>query len=106
MITGKTQSSGIEQWGLARQKSWPEYEGIFLHGVSTPEKILETMEGFARVLNAVGHLPRTSQRIVRSYYLEGKTTQEIADELGYSITVVRRLRNRAIKWARGEMLGG
>lgn len=52
---------------------------------------------------AIAQLPEKAGRIVRETYLEGKSNQEVADEMGISLQTLRNQKSRALAILRGRL---
>lgn len=52
---------------------------------------------------AISKLPEKAGRIIRETYLEGKSNQEVADEMGISIQTLRNQKSRALAILRGRL---
>lgn len=63
----------------------------------TPQELLERMELFIRLWNALNSLPEIQGRRVDAHLIEGKTYREIAREEGTDKSVVRRSVLRGIE---------
>ncbi|MEC3878133.1 RNA polymerase sigma-70 factor [Parapedobacter sp. 10938] len=52
---------------------------------------------------AIAKLPEKAGKIVRATYLEGKSNQEVADEMGISMQTLRNQKSRALAMLRGRL---
>src|SRR5690606_11976614 len=52
---------------------------------------------------AIAKLPEKAGRIVRETYLEGKSNQEVADEMGISLQTLRNQKSRALTILRNRL---
>lgn len=60
-------------------------------------------EMLAELHVAIATLPEKAGRIIRETYLEGKSNQEVADEMGISIQTLRNQKSRALALLRGRV---
>jgi RNA polymerase sigma factor (sigma-70 family) len=72
-----------------------------IDGVERPDQALERSQGLREVLSAVQELPERQRDAILLRELEGRSYDEIADELGVSGGAVRQLLNRARNTLRG-----
>ena len=61
-----------------------------------PEEVLEQRETARYVLDALACLPERLRTVVSGYFLEGRTSAEIAEELGVTESRVSQLRSEAL----------
>ncbi len=52
---------------------------------------------------AISKLPEKARRIIRETYLEGKSNQEVADEMGISLQTLRNQKSRALAILRSRL---
>ncbi len=64
----------------------------------------ETVDTYASLHAALDQLPPNHARVLRRYYLEEATLDDISGELGVSIERVRQIREAAEKKLRGEFV--
>lgn len=69
-----------------------------------PARCAETVDTYASLHAALDQLPANQARVLRRYYLEDATLDDIADELGVSKERVRQIREAAEKKLRGEFV--
>ena len=60
-------------------------------------------EMFNELHGAIAKLPEKAGRIIRETYLEGKSNQEVADEMGISLQTLRNQKSRALTILRGRL---
>ncbi|HEY4148782.1 MAG TPA: RNA polymerase sigma-70 factor [Chitinophagaceae bacterium] len=60
-------------------------------------------EALREIYQAIGLLPPKMQLVFRKFYLEGKTYQEIADELQLSLQTVRNQKSDALAWMKRKL---
>lgn len=63
-------------------------------------KILEEItkeQDLQRIYSAFRHLTSRQEEIIKKYFLEGKTMQEIADELGFHVSYIGKVIKNSIK---------
>lgn len=60
-------------------------------------------ETFNTLHEAIAKLPEKAGRIVRETYLEGKSNQEVADEMGISLQTLRNQKSRALAILRSRL---
>jgi RNA polymerase sigma factor for flagellar operon FliA len=65
-----------------------------------PDLVLENTERTAYLHDAVSALPERHRLVIQGYFLEGKTSQEIADELDITQSRVSQLRADALEMMR------
>jgi len=65
-----------------------------------PDEVLESVERVAYLHDAVNALPDRHRDVIQGYFLEGKTSQEIADDLGITQSRVSQLRADALEMMR------
>lgn len=75
--------------------------GIIESGSHTPEELLIAREEHARALallkREVGALPSHHKRVIRGVYEQGKTHEELAQELSAHVTTIQRRHVRALR---------
>lgn len=113
-LTGLSASAvaQIEQLGLAAQACSVDetnVDGDPLHVVidheaACPARTAETIDTYASLHHALTQLPSNHARVLRRYYLEEATLDDIARELGVSIERVRQIREAAEKKLRAEFI--
>lgn len=69
-----------------------------------PARSAETVDTYASLHAALDQLPANHARVLRRYYLEEATLDDISGELGVSIERVRQIREAAEKKLRGEFV--
>ncbi len=69
-----------------------------------PARSAETLDTYASLHAALDQLPPNHARVLRRYYLEEATLDEISRELGVSIERVRQIREAAEKKLRAEFV--
>jgi len=62
----------------------------------TPEELILGAETTARIRTAVGKLPDRERALVQGFYLEGRTFEDVAKELGISKSWASRLHTKAL----------
>ena len=80
-----------EYRSLGRRK-----EEIFIENVHTQESTINIEE-------LIAELPKETQDLVRKYYLEGFSYEELAEESGLSQTNLRQRLSRALRSLRGSL---
>lgn len=60
-------------------------------------------EMFNELHEAISKLPEKAGLIIRETYLEGKSNQEVADEMGISVQTLRNQKSRALAILRGRL---
>jgi RNA polymerase sigma factor for flagellar operon FliA len=65
-----------------------------------PDLVIESTERTAYLHDAVTALPERHRCVIQGYFLDGKTSQEIADELGITQSRVSQLRADALEMMR------
>jgi RNA polymerase sigma factor FliA len=65
-----------------------------------PDMVLETTERVAYLRDAVAALPDRHRDVIQGYFLDGRTSQEIADDLGITQSRVSQLRADALEMMR------
>jgi RNA polymerase sigma factor for flagellar operon FliA len=65
-----------------------------------PDVVLESTERVAYLRDAVSALPDRHREVIQGYFLDGKTSQEIADSLGITQSRVSQLRADALEMMR------
>jgi RNA polymerase sigma factor FliA len=65
-----------------------------------PDVVLESTERVAYLRDAVAALPDRHREVIQGYFLDGKTSQEIADSLGITQSRVSQLRADALEMMR------
>ena len=65
-----------------------------------PDEVLESVERVAYLHDAVSALPDRHRDVIKGYFLDGKTSQEIADDLGITQSRVSQLRADALEMMR------
>jgi RNA polymerase sigma factor for flagellar operon FliA len=65
-----------------------------------PDMVLESTERSAYLRDAVAALPERHREVIQGYFLDGKTSQEIAEELGITQSRVSQLRADALTMMR------
>jgi RNA polymerase sigma factor for flagellar operon FliA len=65
-----------------------------------PDLVLESTERAAYLRDAVAALPDRHRDVIQGYFLEGRTSQEIADDLGITQSRVSQLRADALEMMR------
>lgn len=71
-------------------------ETFYLAEITRTEMLNELYE-------AISKLPAKAGQIIRQTYLEGKSNQEVADEMGISIQTLRNQKSRALAILRGRL---
>jgi len=74
--------------------------GDLIKGEEFEYKILEEItkkQDLERVYNAFRHLTTRQEEIIKKYFLEGKTMQQIADELGFHVSYIGKVIKNSIK---------
>lgn len=102
----------LEQLALAAQAcsaDETDADGELLHvlvdeAAACPARTAETVDACASLQVALDQLPGNQARVVRRYYLEDATLDDIARELGVSKERVRQIRESAEKRLRGDFL--
>ncbi len=74
------------------------------HDAACPARCAETHDTYASLHAALEQLPANHARVLRRYYLEDATLDDIAGELGISKERVRQIRDAAEKKLREEFL--
>jgi RNA polymerase sigma factor for flagellar operon FliA len=72
--------------------------------VACPARSAETVDTYASLHVALAKLPSNHARVLRRYYLEDATLDDIANELGISKERVRQIRESAEKKLREEFV--
>lgn len=62
-----------------------------------PDMVVETAERISYLRDAVAALPERHRDVIQGYFLDGKTSQEIADDLGITQSRVSQLRADALE---------
>jgi RNA polymerase sigma factor (sigma-70 family) len=90
--------NAIDARGLAFAASFPDAE-------DPPKRMIEEPqpERAILLLEALAHLPDRDRRIIRLYYWEDRTHEEIARELGLSASNVAKIRQRALNKLRKRL---
>jgi RNA polymerase sigma factor for flagellar operon FliA len=65
-----------------------------------PDLVLESTERTAYLRDAVAALPERHRQVIQGYFLEGKTSQEIAEDLGITQSRISQLRADALEMMR------
>jgi RNA polymerase sigma factor FliA len=65
-----------------------------------PDLVIESSERAAYLRDAVAALPERHRQVVQGYFLDGRTSQEIAEELGITQSRVSQLRADALEMMR------
>jgi RNA polymerase sigma factor for flagellar operon FliA len=65
-----------------------------------PDLVLESTERVSYLRDAVAALPDRHREVIQGYFLDGKTSQEIADDLGITQSRVSQLRADALEMMR------
>jgi len=60
-------------------------------------------EAMGELYTAIQNLPPKAQQIIKSTYLEGKSNQEVADEMGINIQTVKNQKIRALAILRSKI---
>lgn len=60
-------------------------------------------EMLSELHEAISKLPERAGKIIRETYLEGKSNQEVADEMGISLQTLRNQKSRALTILRGRL---
>jgi RNA polymerase sigma factor for flagellar operon FliA len=74
------------------------------NNVACPARSAETVDTYASLHVALAKLPSNHARVLRRYYLEDATLDDIANELGISKERVRQIRESAEKKLREEFV--
>ena len=74
------------------------------HDAACPARAAETVDTYASLHAALAQLPPNHARVLRRYYLEDATLDDIAVELGISKERVRQIREAAEKKLREEFV--
>lgn len=74
------------------------------HDVACPARSAETVDTYASLHAALAQLPPNHARVLRRYYLEDATLDDIANDLGISKERVRQIREAAEKKLRAEFV--
>jgi len=64
---------------------------------------ITSTEMFNELHEAISKLPEKAGRIIRETYLEGKSNQEVADEMGISLQTLRNQKSRALAILRSRL---
>ena len=72
--------------------------------ISVDGTVVKTVDTYASLHAALDQLPANHARVLRRYYLEEATLDDISGELGVSIERVRQIREAAEKKLRGEFV--
>lgn len=72
-------------------------------GDESPEQKLLKDEGIARLLGALSRLSERQRKLVRGYYFDGRSLDDIARELGISKSWASRLHTNALRELRGVL---
>jgi RNA polymerase sigma factor for flagellar operon FliA len=102
----------LEQLAAATQEcsvDETDANGEPLHAVidndaACPARLAETVDTYASLHAALAQLPPNHARVLRRYYLEDATLDDIATELGVSKERVRQIRESAEKKLREEFV--
>jgi RNA polymerase sigma factor for flagellar operon FliA len=74
------------------------------HGAASPAHAAEQLDTYASLHAALDQLPPNHGRVLRRYYLDDATLDDIAQELGVSRERVRQIREAAEKKLRDEFV--
>jgi len=74
-------------------------------GEESPEQKLLKNESITRLLGALARLSERQRTLVRGYYFEGRSLEDIARELGISRSWASRLHTSALQELRGALEG-
>jgi RNA polymerase sigma factor FliA len=71
---------------------------------SCPARLAETLDAYASLHAVLAQLPPNQARVLRRYYLEDATLDDIANELGVSKERIRQIREAAEKKLREDFI--
>ena len=80
-------------------------DGVVDHAQPEPTAALERAELLAYLVDAVASLPERQRRVILGLFGEGRTTLELASELGVSRSRVSQLRSEALESLRRRITG-
>ncbi|MBI1924668.1 sigma-70 family RNA polymerase sigma factor [Candidatus Poribacteria bacterium] len=86
---------------ISHDEMQKQMEFISSHYVPTPEELLMEQETFADLRNAICCLSEVHQEILRLYYFEGLTYQEISGMLNISESAIKSRLHRAREQLKG-----
>ncbi len=100
-LTFQQMQNAIDAVGVASAGGLPDFEG------APASRMVETPhpERTIMLLEALSHLSAREQEIIRLYYWEDQSPEEIAPKLGLTASNVTKIRQRAIKKL-GKLLDG
>lgn len=81
-----------------------QLHAVIDHDATCPARSAETLDIYASLHAALDELPSNHARVLRRYYLEDATLDDIAGELGISKERVRQIREAAEKKLREEFV--
>ncbi|KRQ86182.1 RNA polymerase sigma-28 factor precursor [Caloramator mitchellensis] len=74
--------------------------GDYIKDEEFEHKVLEEItkeQDLNRIYKAFRHLTNRQEEIIKKYFLEGKTMQEIADELGFHVSYIGKVIKNSVK---------
>ena len=100
-----TRNASLDKIKLDKRRAKRIKEQAYLNDnveINTEEKIIQT-EVYREILNILESLPTECRKIFKMIYLQGKTYEQISEELNLSQSTVRNQKARALQLIRQRM---
>lgn len=105
-FTSQKRDSDRERGIHGKEGGDPGIVNLLIASVTSPSRAFSRQQKEFQLLEALGQLPETQQVVLDLRYAKGKSTKEIADEIGKSDGATRVLLTRSIRKLKELMESG